>query len=84
MKRHTSALVEDINNRAKEIERVARHLPNEERIRAIFQEEMHPHVIEMDIYKGEVLVFRDEMRALRLDVNEHEGRITRFEGLQPA
>lgn len=66
-KRHTSALVEDTNNRAKEIEIVAKKLPSEGRIRNIFREEMHPHAVEMNIYKEEVLVFRDQLK----EHNEH-------------
>ncbi len=46
--------------------------PTKEQVREIFREEMQP-------FHAEMLVFREEMRALRLDVNHHEKRLSKLE-----
>jgi DNA-directed RNA polymerase len=72
MKRHTSALVEGVNNKAKEIEIVAKKLPSEERIRDIFREEINPLDIKLNICLSEIMEHRKEL-------DRHEDRIESLE-----
>jgi len=76
-KRHMSSLVEQIDERVEEIQKVAASLPSEERVREIFQEEIKPFATESKI-------FRQEIIALRLKSDNHERRITKLETLQLA
>jgi hypothetical protein len=76
-KQHMTDLVGHLDDRIKEIERVASSLPSEWRVREIVQEEIKPTNDYMRIALTEI-------RDLRIDVNGHEKRITKLEDFQLA